>query len=68
VANISIWMAQQRTAEISRQRELDYPCAVLVADKPNGPAVIQHLQLNVLGAIEITPRGKPAPMFAAALE
>jgi predicted phage terminase large subunit-like protein len=56
-------------AEIRRQRELYYPCAVLVEDKANGPAVIQRLQVNVSGVIEINPEGgKTARMFAAAPE
>jgi Terminase RNaseH-like domain len=44
-------------AEIRRQHELYYPSAILVEDKANGPAVIQRLQVNVSGVVEINPEG-----------
>jgi len=44
-------------AEIRGQRELYYPCAVIVEDKANGPAIIR-LQINVLGVVEINPKSQ----------
>lgn len=56
-------------AAIRRLREHHKPCAVIVEDKANGPAVIQRLKVSVPGVIEINPQGgKTARMFAASPE
>lgn len=56
--------------EIRRKRdqytdEDGYVSAILVEDKANGPAVIQRLQQNVTGVIEIEPEGGKIARFVS---
>jgi predicted phage terminase large subunit-like protein len=68
VINQHLDAAATETA-IRRLREIHKPCAVIVEDAANGPAVIQRLKVSVPGVIEINPQGgKTARMFAAAPE
>jgi predicted phage terminase large subunit-like protein len=56
-------------AAIRRLREVHKPCAAIVEDKANGPAIISRLKASVPGVIEVNPQGgKTARMFAAAPE
>lgn len=54
---------------IRRLKDKWHPQAIVVEDKANGPAIIQRLQKNVTGVIEVNPQGgKVARMFAVAPE